>query len=582
MEKPETRKSIKRILNYVKKSKLNLCITIILATISVLASLVIPKFIGNAIDLIVSKGRVDFESLIPILLIIFFAILVSAVCQWLMSSVTNQITYSVTKQIRNDAFTKIQKLPLSYLDKHQTGETISKMITDVEQFADGLLLGFSQLFTGAITIIGTITLMLALNPLIAAIVIVLTPLSFFVAKFIAKKTYNMFVLQSTTRGEQTAFIEEVIGNQKLVKAYNREEKVVKDFDEINDRLEKASLDSIFYSSTTNPSTRFINNIIYAMVTLFGAIFALSGGISIGMLSCFLSYATQYTKPFNEISGVIAEFQNALACANRVFDLLDEDIETGDLDELVTIENPDGNISFSNVNFSYTKEKELIKNLSFKANKGQKVAIVGPTGAGKTTLINIIMRFYNVDSGDITLDDHNIYEITKGSLRESIGMVLQDTWLKTGSVKDNIRIGKPDATDEEVIEAAKNAHCHSFIKRLPNGYDTIITEDNGLSQGEKQLLCIARLMINTPPILILDEATSSIDTRTEIKIQKAFNTLMEGRTTFIVAHRLSTIVEADLILVMKDGQIVEQGKHQELLNKNGFYSKLYNSQYVEIK
>jgi len=497
-----------------------------------------------------------------------------------MNICNNHITYNVVQDIREDAFNKLERLPLKYFDGHPAGDIVSRIVADVDTFADGLLLGFTQLFTGVLTILGTLGFMLVTNVPIALVVVCITPVSFLVARFIATKTYSMFKAQSETRGEQTSLIEEVIGNQKVVKTFAREEAVKEQFAEINGRLEKCSLKAIFYSSITNPATRFVNSLVYAAVGIFGAFVAINGGISVGRLSCFLSYANQYTKPFNEISGVITELQNALTCASRIFTLIDEEPQVPDAEGAFVLTDAQGNVELENVSFSYTSDKKLIENFNLKVQPGERVAIVGPTGCGKTTLINLLMRFYDVDKGRIKVDGRDIRDITRGSLRTSYGMVLQDTWLRAGTIRDNIRMGKPEATEDEVIQAAKAAHAHSFIKRLPDGYDTVITEDGGsLSQGQKQLLCIARVMLCLPPMLILDEATSSIDTRTELKIQNAFAKMMEGRTSFIVAHRLSTIQEADTILVMRDGNIIEQGSHEELLQKKGFYSELYYSQFA---
>ena len=546
---------------------------------SVVSTLYIPILIGRGIDCIVGAGRVDFVHLKPILIEVIIVACTTAVLQWLINTINNRITFKTVRDIRNAAFEKIQELPFAYLDSHPSGEIVSRVIADADQFADGLLLGFTQLFTGIVTIIGTLIFMLTIHVGITFIVVVLTPLSFFMAKFIAKRTYSMFREQSQTRGEQTAFIDEIIGNQKTVKAFSREKPSIEKFDEINDRLEKCSLRATFYSSLTNPCTRFINSLVYTGVGLGGALIAVGGGISIGSLTCFLSYANQYTKPFNEISGVITEFQNALACAARLFELIHEQPQSAD--GSLVLKDTQGNVELENVSFSYSPERELIKDLNLNVKSDQRIAIVGPTGCGKTTVINLLMRFYDVDRGNITVDGENIQKLTRRSLRRSYGMVLQDTWLKTGTIRENIVMGKPDASDEEVVAAAKAAHSHSFIKRLPKGYDTVISEGGeGLSQGQRQLLCITRIMLCLPPMLILDEATSSIDTRTEVRIQKAFARMMEGRTTFIVAHRLSTIREADVILVMRDGNIIEQGNHTDLLQKNGFYAKLYNSQFEE--
>ena len=538
-----------------------------------------PILIGKAIDGIV-YGHVNFEMILRELGLVVGFVIVTALAQWFMNMINNKVTYNVVRDIRNEAFEKIEILPLKYLDGKSQGEIVSRVITDVDQFADGLLMGFTQLFTGIVTILGTLGFMLSINVGITFVVVLVTPLSLFVASFIAKKTYSMFKLQSETRGEQTAFIDEIIGNQKIVKAYGHEEEAIKQFDDINKRLQKYSLRATFFSSLTNPCTRFVNSIVYAGVAITGALTVLTGRMSVGALSCFLSYANQYTKPFNEISGVVTELQNAIACAGRIFELIEEESQVPEMEGAPDLENVKGEVVCSNVAFSYTPDKKLIENFNIHIKPGQKVAIVGPTGCGKTTLINLLMRFYDVDEGAISVENMDLREVTRKSLRSNYGMVLQDTWLKKGTIKENIIMGRPDATDEEVIAAAKAAHSHSFIKRLPKGYDTVIGEDGGmLSQGQKQLLCITRVMLCKPPMLILDEATSSIDTRTEIRIQKAFNKLMEGRTSFIVAHRLSTIQNADIILVMKDGKIIEQGNHETLLEENGFYANLYNSQFA---
>ncbi len=577
MKKKMNKGTLKKVLFYVGRYKIHLFISIILAAASVASSLYIPVLAGKAIDEIVAPGKVNFDALLPFLYQIGILALATGLAQWIMNTLNNRITFRVVRDIRNAAMKKIQVLPLSYIDSKPTGDTVSRIISDADQFADGLLMGFTQFFTGIITILGTLCFMLSINYKIAIVVVILTPLSLFVARFIAKRTFSMFQLQSKTRGEQTAFIEESVGNGKIVTAFSREEKTLEEFDEINERYEKYSRKAIFFSSLTNPSTRFVNSVVYAAVGLTGALAAVNGAITVGGLSCFLSYANQYTKPFNEISGVIAELQNALACAERLFDLVEQKPQTPDDENAHVFENVDGNVKLENVAFSYSKDKELIKNLNLDVEKGNRVAIVGPTGCGKTTLVNLLMRFYDVDEGEISVDGTEIKSATRESLRKSYGMVLQDTWLKEGTVRENIAMGKPDATDEEIIAAAKASHAHSFIKRLPNGYDTVISDEaSGLSQGQKQLLCIARVMLCLPPMLILDEATSSIDTRTEIRIQKAFSTMMEGRTSFIVAHRLSTIKNADVILVMKNGNIVEQGSHAELIEKQGFYYELYNS------
>ncbi len=577
MKKKVNKSTVKKVLFYVGRYKIHLFISIILAAASVASSLYIPVLAGKAIDEIIAPGKVNFDVLLPFLYRIGILALTTGLAQWIMNTLNNRITFSVVRDIRNAAMEKIQILPLSCIDSKPTGDTVSRIISDADQFADGLLMGFTQFFTGVITILGTLCFMLSINYKIAIVVVILTPLSLFVARFIAKRTFSMFQLQSKTRGEQTAFIEESVGNGKLVTAFSREEKTLEEFDEINEKYEKYSCKAIFFSSLTNPSTRFVNSVVYAAVGLTGALAAVNGAITVGGLSCFLSYANQYTKPFNEISGVIAELQNALACAERLFELVEQKPQTPDAENAHVFEDVEGNVTLSNVAFSYSKDKELIKNLNLEVEKGNRVAIVGPTGCGKTTLVNLLMRFYDVDEGEISVDGVEIGSATRESLRKSYGMVLQDTWLKEGTVRENIAMGKPDATDEEIIAAAKASHAHSFIKRLPDGYDTVISDEaSGLSQGQKQLLCIARVMLCLPPMLILDEATSSIDTRTEIRIQKAFSTMMEGRTSFIVAHRLSTIRNADVILVMKNGNIVEQGNHAELIEKQGFYYELYNS------
>lgn len=571
--------TLKEILLYLKPYSVLIILSVLFSAVSVVLTLYIPILVGRAIDLIIGKGNVDFKRLVPMLITIAAVAAATALLQWIINTINNRITFKTVRDMRGAAFEKIQELPFSYLDAHRSGDIVSRVIADADQFAEGLLLGFTQLFTGIATIVGTLIFMLSIHVGITLIVILLTPVSIFIAKFIASRTYSMFKAQSQTRGEQTAFIDEIIGNQKTVKAFLREKQSLETFDEINERLEKCSLKATFYSSLTNPTTRFVYNLVYAGVALGGALTALGGGITIGSLTCFLSYANQYTKPFNEISGVITEFQNALACAARLFELINEKPQSRDGSRI--LENAMGNVTLSNVDFSYSPERTLIQNLNLNVRPGHRIAIVGPTGCGKTTVINLLMRFYDVNSGEISVDGENIQALTRKSLRRSYGMVLQDTWLKTGTIRENITMGKPDATDEEVINAAKAAHAHSFIKRLPNGYGTVISEGGeGLSQGQKQLLCITRIMLCLPPMLILDEATSSIDTRTEIRIQKAFSRMMEGRTTFIVAHRLSTIREADVILVMRSGNIVEQGNHTELLEKGGFYAELYNSQFEE--
>ena len=575
-KRQKKQETLSKVLSYVKRYIGLMVTSIILAGIVVALTLYIPIIVGNAIDCIVDNG-INFDTIKGILLKGIILIAFTALAQWIMNVINNKVTYNVVRDIRNEAIRKIEILPLKYIDGHSYGEVVSRVIADVDQFADGLLMGFTQLFTGIITILGTLGFMLYFNGWITLVVVCITPLSLFVANFIAKKTFSMFKLQSETRGEQTALIDEMIGNAKVVKAFGHEEDALKEFDEINGRLQKCSLRAIFFSSITNPATRFVNSVVYAAVALTGALVAISGGMTVGTLSCFLSYASQYTKPFNEISGVVTELQNALACAARVFELIEEEPQVPEVNNAVVLNNTEGIVDCENVNFSYVPDKKLIENFNLHVKQGQNIAIVGPTGCGKTTIINLLMRFYDVNSGKIKVDGNDIQEVTRKSLRKSYGMVLQDTWLKQGTIRENIVMGKPDATDEEVIAAAKAAHSHSFIKRLPNGYDTVIGEDGGmLSQGQKQLLCITRVMLSLPPMLILDEATSSIDTRTELKIQSAFAKLMEGRTSFIVAHRLSTIQNADIILVMKDGNIIEQGNHEELLKLNGFYAKMYNS------
>lgn len=577
MKKKIDKGTLKKILFYVGRYKIHLFFSIILAAVSVAMTLYMPVLAGKAIDLAIGKGRVDFEGMMPNLIGIGILALLTAAAQWIMNTLNNRITFRVVRDIRNAAIEKIQILPLSYIDSKPSGDTVSRIISDADQFADGLLMGFTQLFTGVVTILGTLGFMISINFRISLVVVILTPLSLFVARFIAKRTHSMFTMQAKTRGEQTAYIEEMTGNKKIVDAFSRNEKTLEEFDEINERYQKYSLKAIFFSSLTNPSTRFVNSMVYAAVGLTGAIAAVGGSITVGGLSCFLSYANQYTKPFNEISGVIAELQNALACAERLFELVEQEPQKPDAPDAAVLENVDGRVEMKNVAFSYSKDKELIKNLNLSVESGNRIAIVGPTGCGKTTLVNLLMRFYDVDEGKISVDGTDINAATRESLRKSYGMVLQDTWLKEGTVKENIAMGKPDATDEEIVAAAKAAHAHSFIKRLPKGYDTVISDEaSGLSQGQKQLLCITRVMLCLPPMLILDEATSSIDTRTEIRIQKAFSAMMQGRTSFIVAHRLSTIKNADVILVMKDGNIIEQGSHDELMKKEGFYCELYNS------
>lgn len=570
---------IKKVLQHIGKYKFYLLFSIILAAVSVALTLYIPILTGNVVDCIIGPGQVDFVQILSIVKKMVFIIIVTAIIQWLMNTCNNKIAYQVVRDVREEAFHKLQILPLKYIDGHPHGDIVSRIIADVDQFSDGLLMGFTQLFTGVVTIVGTLLFMLSINVTTTIVVVILTPLSFFIASFIAKRTFRMSKLQSETRGEQTALIDEMIGNEKVVKAFGQEEKVIAQFDEINERLEMASVKAIFFSSLTNPCTRFVNSLVYAGVGILGAFLAIKGRISVGQLSSFLSYANQYTKPFNEISGVITELQSALACAGRVFAFIEEEPQIPEAENAVVLQSPKGQVTLENVAFSYTDEQQLIQNFSLKVEPGQRVAIVGPTGCGKTTVINLLMRFYDVKQGSIKIDGVDIRDMTRESLRKSYGMVLQETWLKAGTIKENITMGKPDATMEEIIEAAKASHAHSFIKRLPQGYDTVISEDGGnLSQGQKQLLCITRVMLCLPPMLILDEATSSIDTRTEIRIQKAFATMMQGRTSFIVAHRLSTIREADIILVMKDGNIIEQGNHESLLAQNGFYANLYQSQF----
>lgn len=572
--------TLKKVLHYIKRYRWYLILSLVFAVITVAATLYVPVLTGDAIDYIIDKGFVDFQAVFAILIKIGVVIGVTALAQWLMNVCNNKITYEVIQDIRREAFAKIEILPLKFIDGHSHGELVSRVIADVDQFADGLLMGFSQLFTGVITILGTLLFMLNINVKITLVVVLITPVSLFVASFIAKRTYAMFRLQSSTRGEQTALINEMIENQKVVQAFSKESDVLETFDEINGRLAKASLQATFFSSLTNPCTRFVNSLVYTGVGLVGAFCAMNGMISVGQLSCFLSYANQYTKPFNEISGVVTELQNALACADRIFRLIEEEPQVPEPENAVTLEDVKGNVDLEHVYFSYQPDKKLIEDFNLKVEPGQRVAIVGPTGCGKTTIINLLMRFYDVDSGSIQVEGKDIRTVTRKSLRGSYGMVLQETWLKAGTIRENLMMGKPDATEEEMIEAAKAAHAHSFIKRLPEGYDTVIGEEGGsLSAGQKQLLCIARVMLCLPPMLILDEATSSIDTRTEMKIQNAFAKMMKGRTSFIVAHRLSTIQEADIILVMKDGKIMEQGNHEELLAKNGFYAQLYNSQFA---
>ena len=575
---------IMRIWKHIRKYWFYIVCSLIFAALSVASQLYVPILTGNAIDHMIGVGKVDFAGVAAIVRVIVAATAVTAISQWIFGICNNKITYNVSRDLRNAAIAKIQRLPVSYLDAHPTGDLVSRVIADVEQFADGLLMGFTQFFTGVLTILGTLGFMLYVNVPITLVVVCVTPLSFIVAGFIAKKTYRNFHMQTEVRGEQTAFINEMIEGQKVVQAFCHEKENVDQFDEMNERLQKASLKAIFFSSITNPATRFVNNVVYAGVALVGALFAVSGGISVGQLSCFLSYANQYTKPFNEISGVVTELQNAMACASRIFELLDEEERTPDKADarVLTEEQVDGTVEISDVSFSYVPDRKLIEHFNLSVKPGERVAIVGPTGCGKTTMINLLMRFYDVDAGKICVSGTDIRDISRISLRRSYGMVLQDTWLKSGTIYENIAYGRPDATKEQVIEAAKAAHAHSFIKRLPDGYDTVISEDGGnISQGQKQLLCITRVMLCLPPMLILDEATSSIDTRTELQIQEAFERMMEGRTSFIVAHRLSTIRNADLILVMKDGSIIEQGTHDELIAKGGFYHTLYNSQFAKV-
>ena len=572
--------TLKKVLKRIEKYRLLVLLSLLMAAATVVLTLYLPILTGNAVDGIIAKGLVNFTGLFKILKTMIAVIIATAIFQWLMNIINNHITYHVVQDIRKEAFEKLERLPLKYVDSRSYGDIVSRMIADVDQFAEGLLMGFTQLFTGLLTIVGTLFFMFDINVKIALVVVVLTPLSLFVAGFIAKRTYTMFKKQSETRGEQTSLIEEMVGNLKVVKAFGHEDENQETFDEINERLQKYSLSAIFFSSLVNPCTRFINSMIYAGVGITGAIAALNGRLSVGQLTCFLSYANQYTKPFNEISGVITELQNALACAARVFELIEEEPEVPDHETAVVLEDANGEIELEHVYFSYTADKKLIQDFNLSVKPGQTIAIVGPTGCGKTTLINLLMRFYDVNEGKISVDGHEIRDITRGSLRTNYGMVLQDTWIRNGTVKENIVIGKPDATMDEIVAAAKASRAHDFIKRLPNGYDTVLGEEGGnLSQGQKQLLCITRVMLCLPPMLILDEATSSIDTRTEIKIQQAFAKMMEGRTSFIVAHRLSTIREADVILVMKDGNIIEQGSHEDLLTKNGFYAELYNSQFA---
>lgn len=575
-------RTLKKVLNYIRHYRGYLVLSILCAAISVALTLYNPILIGKAVDVAIGKEKVDFPAILAILEKMAILIVITAAAQWLMNVCNNKISYNVIRDMRQDAFNRIQILPFQYIDSHPYGEVVSRVIADVDQFSDGLLMGFTQLFTGIMTIIGTLLFMFMINPLITAIVILLTPLSLLVASFIASSTYTMFKKQSETRGEQTGLIDEMIGNQKVVRAFGYEQEAQERFDEINERLKDCSLKATFFSSLTNPCTRFVNSLVYAAVGIFGAVQAISGRISVGQLVSFLSYANQYTKPFNEISGVVTELQNALACAARVLELMEETPEIPEEEQALELRDPDGSVSIEKVWFSYTPKQKLIENFNLEVKPGQRIAIVGPTGCGKSTMINLLMRFYDVKSGSIRVSGTDVRSMTRHSLRAAYGMVLQETWLKSGTIRENIVMGKPEATEEEIIAAAKASHAHSFIKRLPRGYDTVITEDGGnLSQGQKQLLCITRVMLCLPPMLILDEATSSIDTRTEIRIQKAFATMMQGRTSFIVAHRLSTIREADMILVMRDGKIIEQGNHEDLMKQNGFYARLYNSQFVLI-
>lgn len=580
MKKGKNNDTIKKVLKYIKKYRISVILSLFFAAVTVVLTLYLPILTGDAVDYMIGKGQVDFEKLAGLIGRMAVIICATGISQWIMNICNNKITYKVVKDIREDAFSKMEILPLKYLDAHAPGDIVSRIIADADQFADGLLMGFTQAFTGVLSIIGTLLFMLSINVWITLVVVIVTPLSFFVAGFISRRTYKMFQLQSAARGEQTSLIDEMVGSQKVVQAYSHEDAALEKFSEINGRLKKYSLDATFYSSITNPATRFVNNLVYAGVGITGALFVLNGYLTVGGLSCFLGYANQYTKPFNEISGVITELQNALACAARVFELIEEEPQVPDDKDAKAPDTVKGEVVFDNVHFSYVLDKKLITGFNLHVKPGQRVAIVGPTGCGKTTVINLVMRFYDVGSGSIKVDGTDIRHMTRQSLRGNIGMVLQETWIKDGTIFDNIVIGKPDATKEEAIEAAKASHAHSFIKRLPDGYDTIVKEDgSNLSQGQKQLLCIARVMLCSPPMLILDEATSSIDTRTELKIQNAFAKLMEGRTSFIVAHRLSTIQNADIILVMKDGNIIEQGNHENLLKKGGFYANLYNSQFA---
>lgn len=578
--KDQNKQTLKRILKCIKKYSVLVVFSLICAAVSVVLTLYAPILMGNGVDKIVGAGNVDFDGLKAVLVKLVVVVAITAIAQWLMNIINNRITYKVVNDVRTMAFDKLSRLPLSYVDSHTHGDIVSRIIADVDQFSDGLLMGFTQLFTGVMTIVGTLVFMLSINRIITVVVVVITPVSLFAASFIAKKTYNMFKKQSEIKGELTSIVNEMVENQKVVTAFSMEDRVNDRFNEVNDRLNVAGLKATFFSSTTNPVTRFVNSLVYTGVGIIGAVMAIKGRITVGQLSSFLSYANQYTKPFNEISGVVTELQNAMASAARVFELIDEEAEIADKSDAVVLKDVSGSVNLTNVDFSYDKSKELIKDLNLDVKPGARIAIVGPTGCGKSTVINLLMRFYDVDSGSIAVSGHDIKDVTRHSLRENYGMVLQETWLKSGTIKENIAYGRPDATDEEIIEAAKQSHAHSFIKRLPKGYDTLITEDGGnLSQGQKQLLCITRVMLDLPPMLILDEATSSIDTRTEIRIQRAFNKMMKGRTSFVVAHRLSTIKESDVILVMKDGHIIEQGNHETLLAMNGFYTNLYNSQFA---
>ena len=579
-KKPSQKKTLKKLWGYLKNYKVFVFFSVVMAAFTVAGSLYVPIMVGKAIDCIVGKNQVDFHNITRILIRIAMIVATTGIAQWIMNICNNRITFHMTRDIRNDAIEQIEILPLKYIDGHSYGDIVSRVIADVDQFADGLLMGFTQFFTGVITIFGTLGFMFSIHFVIALLVVCLTPISLFVARFIANHTYSMFRLQSETRGEQTSLVEEMIEGQKVVKAFGYESTAIERFDEINGRLQKCSLRAIFYSSLTNPCTRFVNSLVYASVAFSGALTVLTGSLSVGQLSCLLSYANQYTKPFNEISGVITELQNAFACASRIFELIEETPQVPEPKNAIDLQNVEGNVRLDHVNFSYHPDQKLIEDFNLDVQPGQRVAIVGPTGCGKTTIINLLMRFYDVDQGKILVDDTDIRQITRGSLRSSYGMVLQDTWLKTGTVRENITLGNDGYTDEKIIAAAKEAHSYSFIKKMPKGLDTVITEDGaGMSQGQKQLLCITRVMLNVPSMLILDEATSSIDTRTELKIQNAFAKMMKGRTSFIVAHRLSTIQNADIILVMKDGKIIEKGNHETLLKQNGFYAKLYQSQFV---